>query len=81
MIFWLVYVFKYLGNYVRVARLICNLQKHKILCGPKNISKGAWLFKFLQRQIGGIPKCVEIFEKNFQYAFLDVPSYILDEKN
>ena len=43
--------------------------------------KGAWLFKFLQRQIGGIPKCVEIFEKNFQYAFLDVPSYILYEKN
>ena len=43
--------------------------------------KGAWLFKFLQRQIGGIPKCVEIFEKNFQYAFLDVQSYILDEKN
>ena len=37
--------------------------------------------KFSQPYVWSIPKYVEIFQKDFQYAFLDVPSYILDKKN
>ena len=34
--------------------------------------KGARLFKILYRQIGGIPKCVDIFQKKSYHTFLDV---------
>ena len=73
------------NNFAKIVQKSCeklckNFTKNcvKKLC---NLQKGAWIFKFPQCQKEGIPKFVEIFEKNFQYAFFDVQSYILDEKN
>ena len=41
-------------------------------------AKGAGDLKILQKEIGGIQICVEIFQKNFLNAFLGVQSYIMD---
>ena len=40
--------------------------------------KGDGGLKILQKEIGGIQICVEIFQKNFLNAFLGVHSYIMN---
>ena len=44
-------------------------------------NKGDGGLKFLQKEIGGIQICVEIFKKKFLIASLGVLSYILNKKN
>ena len=42
--------------------------------------KGDGGLKILQKEIGGIQICAEIFQKNFSNIFLGVLSFILDKK-
>ena len=46
-----------------------------------SFKKGDGGLKFLQKEIGGIQICVEIFQKNFLISSLGVLSYTLDKKN
>ena len=46
----------------------------------KTLKKGDGGFKILQKEIGGIQICVEIFQKNFWNIFLGVFRYILNKK-
>ena len=61
-----------------LAPQIWVLQSHKVLSKSDQKQKGDGGLKILQKEIGGIQICVEIFQKNFLNAFLGVHSYIMN---